>query len=184
MPQNLEPCPEFSRPVPRERLGRNASVEEISATARERAALARRFGLLGLDRFAATLRIGAADDRGLIRVDGHLSADATQACVITLEPAASRVEEDFCLLFSLKAGRAVAEAGEVVVEPEGEGPPEPLGRAGIDLGEVVAQQLALALDPYPRAAGAAFAERIEEGTGPEPAAEGPFTVLRSLKRGG
>ena len=183
MPQNLEPRPEFSRPVPLERLGRNAIVEEISATAPERVALARRFGLLGLDRFAATLRIGAADDGGLIRVDGHLSADATQACVITLEPAVSRVEEDFCLLYTLKTGPAVAQPGEVVVEPEGEDPAEPLDRAGIDLGEVVAQQLALALDPYPRASGAAFAERLEEGTGPT-AAEDAFAVLRSLKPGG
>ena len=184
MPKNPEPCLEFSRPVPLERLGRNAIVEEISATATERAALARRFGLLGLDRFAAMLRIGAADGGGLIRVDGHLSADATQACVVTLVPVASRVEEDFCLLYSLEAGPSVVEAGEVVVEPEGEGPPEPLGGAGIDLGEIVAQQLALALDPYPRAPGAASAEPGEEGTGPEPAAEGTFAVLRSLKIGG
>lgn len=184
MPKNPEPCLEFSRPVPLERLGRNAIVEEISATATERAALARRFGLLGLDRFAAMLRIGAADGGGPIRVDGHLSADATQACVVTLEPVASRVEEDFCLLYSLKADPAVVEAGEVIVEPEGEGPPEPLGGAGIDLGEIVAQQLALALDPYPRAPGAASAEPSGEGTGPEPAAEGTFAVLRSLKFGG
>lgn len=180
MPKNPESCLEFSRALPPERLGRNAIVEEITATAPERAALVRRFGLLGLDRFAATLRIGAADGDGLIRVEGHLSADATQACVVTLEPTASRVEEDFSLLFSQKADPDVVEAGEVVVEPEGEGPPEPLGGAGIDLGEIAAQQLALALDSYPRAPGAALAEPVEEGTEPEPAAEGAFAVLRKM----
>ena len=182
MPRNPEPSPEFSRPVRLERLGRKATVKEISATARERAALARRFGLLGLDRLAATLRIGAADGAGLIQLDGHLSAEAVQACVVTLEPVASRVEEDFRLFYSLKGDPVEADAREIVVEPEGEDPPEPLGPAGIDLGEVAAQQLVLALDSYPRAPGAADTVPIEEERGPKPAADGPFAVLGSLKR--
>jgi hypothetical protein len=83
---------------------------------------------------------------------------------MTLEPVASGIEEDFTLLYSLKPGPgpvsegmvAREEAREVVVDPEAEEPPEPLGPGGLDLGEAVAQQLAVALDPYPRAPGAAL----------------------------
>ena len=67
-------------------------------------------------------------------------------------------------------------AREVGCQPEAEGPPEPVGPQGIDLGEAVAQQLAIALDPYPRAPGAALPEEPR-------AAGGPFAALKSLKRG-
>jgi hypothetical protein len=56
-----------------------------------------------------------------------------------------------------------------------------------DLGEAVAEQLALALDPYPRAPGAELpAEAAEAGseegeaTAPGPAA--PFAALAGLRR--
>ena len=159
MPQKPAPVPEFSRPIPRERLGGQVLVEEISATAQERTALARRFGLLGLGLLRATARIEPADGpAGLLRLSGHLSAEVSQACVVTLEPVASRIEADFTLLYSLEPDPSPASEGvaEVVVDPEAEEPPEPLGAGGLDLGEAVAQQLAVALEPYPRAPEAAL----------------------------
>lgn len=215
-----EPVPEFSRPIPHERLGGQVLVEEISATPRERTALARRFRLLELGLLRATAKIeptgdaDAADGQkgadgkkraGLLRLSGHLSAEVSQACVVTLEPVASRIEEDFTLLYSLEpdplaapvAGPLAAPlaappaappaalggaAAEVVVDPEAEGPPEPLGAAGLDLGEVVAQQLAEALNPYPRAPGA---EHSGTSAAPATAEPGPargFAVLEALKQ--
>ncbi len=114
MSQNPEPVPEFSRPIARARLGGQVIVEEISATPHERAALARRFGLLGFDLLWATAKLepvdGADGERGagLLRLGGHLSAEVSQACVVTLEPVASRVEVDFTLLYSLEPGPAPA----------------------------------------------------------------------------
>ncbi len=104
----------------------------------------------------------------------------------TLEPVSARLEEDFALLYDLDAAAAQGEAvgaREVMVEPEAEEPPEPVGPLGIDLGEAVAQQLAIALDPYPRAPGAALPEELRAGAGGARAAEGPFAALESLKRG-
>jgi len=181
MTQQPEPVPEFSRLVPRERLGDRVVVEEIAAAPQERAALARRFGLLGLDLLAATLRLESGGGAGLLRLDGHLSAEVTQACVVTLEPVASRVEEDFSLLFSVEGGPASATAREVVVDPEAEEPPEALGPGGLDLGEAVAQQLALALNSYPRAPGAALSE-AETPENDTDAPAGPFGVLEALKK--
>ena len=182
MPHKPDAVPEFSRPIPRERLGGRVVVEEISAAPQERAALARRFGLLGLDLLAATLRIEPGGGNGPLRLDGHLSAEVTQACVVTLEPVASRVEVNFSLLYNLDAGPVPESAGteDVVVDPEAEEPAEPVGPDGLDLGEAVAQQLAVALNPYPRAPGAALSEA---GTteGAEDAPKGPFAVLEALK---
>lgn len=184
-----EPLPEFSRPVPRERLGGQVIVEEIAATAQERATLARRFGLLGLDLLAATLRIEPGAAKDLLRLEGHLSAEVTQACVVTLEPLTSRIEADFDLDYSLKPKPAPADTeapgvAEVVIDPEAAEPPEPLGPGGLDLGEAVAQQLAVALDPYPRAPGAEIGATDAPdmaATGAEKTASGPFAVLGALK---
>ncbi len=183
MSQQLEPIPEFSRPIPRERLGGRVVVEEIAAAPQERAALARRFGLLGLDLLAATLRLEPGGGTGPLRLDGHLSAEVTQACVVTLEPVASRVEEDFSLLFNLDGGPvpASAIAREVVVDPGADDPPEPLGPSGLDLGEVVTQQLALALNSYPRAPGAALSEAGTPESDTD-APTGPFGVLAALRK--
>ncbi len=90
------------------------------------------------------------------------------------------------MLYDLDATAAQGEpegAREGVVEPEAEEPPEPVGPHGIDLGEAVAQQLAIALDPYPRAPEAALPEEPRAGAGGARAAEGPFAALESLKRG-
>jgi hypothetical protein len=72
--------------------------------------------------------------------------------------------------------------GEVVIGLEEEDPAEELTDGRIDLGEVVAQQLAVALDPYPRAAGAS--DRFEASDGERSAAKGghaPFAALDALR---
>ncbi len=186
MAASSEPQPEFSRLVPVDRLGEAEITEEIWAEPGERAALARRFGLLSLDRLSATLRLERGGARNLVRIAGRLAAEVTQACVVTLEPVSARLEKDFTLLYDLDAGAAQGEAEgarEVMVEPEAEEPPEPVGPHGIDLGEALAQQLAIALDPYPRAPGVALPEEPRAGAGGARAAEGPFAALGSLKRG-
>jgi hypothetical protein len=53
-----------------------------------------------------------------------------------------------------------------------------LGSGGLDLGEAVAQQLAVALDPYPRAPGATISG-VPGRTG---VAGRAFAVLETLKR--
>jgi hypothetical protein len=101
---------------------------------------------------------------------------------------ASRIEEDFTLLYSLEPGPLSGSVGaeEVVIDPEAEEPPEPLGPGGLDPGEVVAQQLAVALVPYPRAPGAALAPALSGAPEAPAAAEagprGGFAVLAALRR--
>jgi uncharacterized metal-binding protein YceD (DUF177 family) len=136
--------PEFSRRVDLARLGALESTYPISADAQEREALARRFELLSLDRLEAGIRLKRVPG-GTVRLTGHFSADVVQACVVSLEPVASALEQDFTVLYG-----ATELDKTVMVDLESDAP-EPFDGDAIDIGEAVAQQLALALDPYPRA---------------------------------
>ncbi len=188
--------PEFSRPFSVEALGEGCGegevVERIAATDAERQAIARRLGLVSLDRLAADLRLSRSEDGRVIAVSGHIEAEATQSCVVSLAPLRSQVAEDFTSLYSL-APAATDGTGEdggsivvdaVEVDAVGDDPPEALGPDGLDLGEAVVQQLAMALDPYPRCDGATL-EALGWGGEDhgEAAKESPFKRLKPLTLG-
>ncbi len=143
--------PEFSRAVEVARLAPGETVFDIAATPAQCAALARRFGLIALDRLAARVAVERVEG-GMVRVAAALSATVVQECVVTLEPVTSTLDEQVTLLF----GEAGDTAAELVLSAETEAI-EPICGGFIDIGEAVAQQLSLALDPYPRAPGAATA---------------------------
>jgi len=159
--------PEFSRPVTLARIGPEGRQEVLEASAEERAALARRFGILSIESLRADLVLRPEPD-GAVRADGRLEAAVTQSCVVTLEPVAQRVEEPVALRF-LPSGQEPDEGPEEIDEIETEG-----GVA--DLGEAIAEQLALALDPYPRAPGATLPGEATD------ASANPFAALAALRR--
>jgi uncharacterized metal-binding protein YceD (DUF177 family) len=137
---------EFARPIDTTRLPRGESVRDIAATAAERQALARRFDLVSLERLEATVRLRPLAD-GSIRLAARITAEATQTCVVTLDPVAARIEEEFTLRYA-----PAEDEDDVALDSEVE-TVEPLIGDVIDIGEAVAQQLSLALDPYPHAPG-------------------------------
>jgi uncharacterized metal-binding protein YceD (DUF177 family) len=134
-------APEFARPVDVPRTTGRPAIHKIAATADERAALARRFALLSLDRLEAEIRLERLPG-GRVRLTASLVAEAVQECVATLEPVPARIAEEFFVLY----GEAKA-AEDVTLDGED----EPLEGGRIDIGEAVAQELSLALDPFPRA---------------------------------
>jgi uncharacterized metal-binding protein YceD (DUF177 family) len=168
---------EFSRTVPVQSLGPGPRSLKIEAADGERRRLAERFGLLQLDRLSAAVELCRQPDDA-IQASGHLVADVVQACVITLEPVAAHIEADFACRYAPHA----EESEETNLDPLAEEEIEPLAGDEIDLGETVAQQLAMALDPYPRAPGAAWHEGdAEAGQGKE-GGKGPFAKLIKLKK--
>lgn len=175
------PTVEFSRPFDLNRLGDEEVVQEISATAAERAALIERFGLLSLDRLEARLSVRRQRRGNLVRLEGRLSAAGAQACVVTLEPVAYEIDSAFAQDFTTDP--AAAEE-ELEADPEEADVLEAIGPEGLDLGEIVAQQFAVALDPYPRARGAALAQTDWGEDDAEEAEEkaNPFAVLRDLQK--
>jgi hypothetical protein len=149
LPENL---PEFSRVLPLERIGTAWQTKTLTASDDECAALAGRFGLVALRSLRAELRIRRARAGRYVAIEAGLLASVVQTCVVTLEPVPAELDERFSLLLGPIGQRGgdsdIAASGDLIVDLD---QPEPLDGDEIDLGELVAQQLSLALDPYPRA---------------------------------
>lgn len=177
--QPTEPV-EFSRPMALDRVGGTQHREEITATEKERVDLAERFGLVSLDRLVAQFTLKRAR-RDLVRVKGHITAEAVQACVITLDPIPARIDERFEVDFL--EGIRPPET-DLELDAEAADAPEPAPSGWIDLGELAAEQLGLALDPYPRKPGASVpAEWVAEPAVAPAEVErpNPFAQLEKLK---
>ena len=167
---------EISRRVAVDTLGNGAVDIDIAVDSEERAALARRFALVALDSLSADVRVKRGGRDGEIYVTGKFSADVVQRCVVTLDPVTIHLAGSFTHSYCVPGHVPTV----VEVDPEGEDSPEPLVEEWIDIGAVVAEQLALNLDPYPRAPGVVFSFDSE----PESAmssANSPFVALRGTK---
>jgi uncharacterized metal-binding protein YceD (DUF177 family) len=170
--------PEFSRLIAVDRVPPGGLIERISATEAERQALAERFGILGLRDLSAQLQLEPWR-RGGIKVTGRLDATVEQSCVVTLEAFEATLKEDFVRYF---AGQNAPGPAPVVssVESLEADEPDVISGGSIDLGELVAESLGLALDPYPRKPGAEFTPSAIRNE--DEAREGPFAALKSLKQ--
>ncbi len=166
---------EFSRPFAVDTLGDEELVREIEAKPSECRAVARRLGLESLSRLRAGFRLGRSTTAPLIRVSGRLEADVVQLCVVSLEPVGQHLAEDFSLTFSLEP---VPTEDDLELTLADEDLPEEVLDGVIDLGEAAVQQLAVAMDPYPRRPGARVPAEL---TPAESEPDGPFAALGKLK---
>ena len=171
--------PEFSRPLPVERIGPKGTELAIEADAEERAALARRFGIPAIHAFSAHF-IANPWRHGGVELRGEIAAAVEQVSVISLEPFSSEVGESVVRYFQAETapGHHPAVLGVQSLEDD---EPDVISGGAIDLGEIAAESLALALDPYPRKPGEVFQSIREEDAG-EQAKESPFAVLSRLKK--
>ena len=167
---------EFSRPLDVTRVPPQGCTETIAAEPQECAALAERFGLPAIHSLKAELKISRWRGEGL-KFKGHLKADIEQTCVVSLEAFRSTLEDRFESYF-LPAG-SIGGADEATIE---ESDAEPFENGIIDMGEVVAEAMALAIDPYPKKPGVTFADRLESEPEGE-ASRNPFAGLSRLKEG-
>jgi uncharacterized metal-binding protein YceD (DUF177 family) len=171
--------PEFSRPVRVDTLGAEARSMAVEAEAEERAAIARRFDLVELARLSAELTLSR---RGVeVTATGVLRAEAAQSCVASGEPVAETVEAPFDIVF--RPARDAGEPEEEVELSEGELDVVFYDGASIDVGEAMAETLALSLKPYPRApaADAALREAGVKSEDEARAESSPFAALSGLK---
>jgi Large ribosomal RNA subunit accumulation protein YceD len=130
----------------------------LVADADTRASIARMAGLRDLPQLEADFDVTRQGRDGL-RVVGHVSATVGQACVVSLEPLANKIDEDVDLLFvpkptvELPAGET--EEGDSRAETRWD-EPEALVGGVVDLGIVATEFLILGIDPYPRKRGVVF----------------------------
>ena len=188
MPQNIDQQTksEIERIVDIDRMGASGSTAlDIAASDSERAALAKRFGFLGLPAFAARITVDRRPG-GRVVVEGRLRGKIVQACILTLDPVTQDLDETFRIVFKQDlTEERDPESCEALVTPQADAP-EPLSGNMLDVGEIVAEQLSLAADPYPRRPGAKLEDVL-----PRPRRDGrpmrqeqrrhPFAGLAALK---
>jgi uncharacterized metal-binding protein YceD (DUF177 family) len=184
----MNAAPEFSRPVAVDRIPDSGQFERLRATDAERSALARRFDVPEITALEAEAQLKRVEKGRGVALEVRFRADLVQTCVVTLVPVPQHVEETFTLRFLPadrvaaweEAHRRMGDEGELM-DPDAPDPPETLVGNAIDIGEAVAEHLALAINPYPRAPGAAFA--APEAPEPEAPATraSPFAVLKGRR---
>jgi uncharacterized metal-binding protein YceD (DUF177 family) len=169
--------PEFSRLVAIDRVPPEGLIEQISASEAEREALAARFGLVAVHELSALLRLEPWR-RGGVKVTGHFEARVEETCVVTLDPFEETLKDEVVRYF---AGQNAPGRTPVVhsIESLEEDEPDVISGGSIDLGEVVAESLGLALNPYPRKPGVEFISSPAVRGKTEP--HGPFDALKSLQ---
>lgn len=166
---------EFARPIPIDTIGSVAKPFTVTATQEECTALAKRFGLEQIDRLEAEIML--IHDQGGYRATGKLDAKIVQTCAATFAPVPATVAEPFVIRFA--PHQAADEADEIEIDAD-DCDIMPLEGQSIDIGEAVAQTLALALDPFPRAAGADHILAKAGVIGDDDFVSGPFAALKSL----
>jgi len=164
----------LSRPISVRRLSREERVD-IEATAEERAAIAEELDLLSLDTLTAELYVRPWRQAG-VRVVGTVRGALTQACVVTLEPVASEVEEEI----DVRLDPDAATSSTVEVDIEAADPPELLETDTVDVGAIALEHFVLGIEPYPRAPGAVFEPETDEAEEAEKEPS-PFAALAALK---
>lgn len=151
--------------------------QKLTASAAECAALAKRFDLVSISRLEAELTLQA--DGPAVRTAGYFSAEIVQSCAVSGEDLPARLRDAIALRF-VPQGLEIALDVDLELD---DAPCDEIEMEGsqFDLGEAVAQGLALAIDPYAVGPNAAEARRKAGLLGEGDA--GPFAALAALKKG-
>jgi uncharacterized metal-binding protein YceD (DUF177 family) len=168
------PAPEFSRVFDVRHADARALTLEASAA--ERAALARRFALVRIDRLVAEIVLTRVGET--VGAEGRLDAAWVQSCAVSGEDLAVTIAaEPVHIRFVPPADHAPSE--EIELDADACDDIEFTGST-FDLGEAVAQSLGLAIDPF--AVGPEAEKARASGLLGDESASGPFAALAALKK--
>ncbi len=161
------PCSEMHRPAALDRIGPNGTSVLVEANPEELPAIAARLGIPAVHALRCAFKLRRVGG-SVIEAQGELVAGVTQLCVVSLDEFDDTVQEAFIVHF--------VPEGTEDDDPEPDAVDQvPFQGSAIDLGEAAVEQLALALDPYPRKPGAALPG---DAGGP---GLGAFAALATLK---
>ena len=165
----------------------------IAPDAQARGRLCQRLGVMSVESLEADIRVSHHSGEMSYYIKGQIRADVTQACVVTLEPVHSHIEDDFEAWYAdSEAAVSIAKARHEKLNKKGHGEfpildekddPEALVEGKIDLGELVTQYLSLSINPYPHAEGVEFEafERKVGGLEDGDLAKNPLAALKDWK---
>ncbi len=170
----------ISRKVAVDSLPPKGTTVTVEATPEECRQLAEVLDILAIDWVRAELTVAPWRKTGA-KVAGEVSAAVKQACVVTLDPVDEIVREgvDLTFLPPEDLGK-LTPVKDLEMELPDLDAPEPLESRFIDLGDIVAEFVAMGLDPYPRKPGAVFEPIIEDDPANDDKIQ-PFAGLSALK---
>lgn len=171
---------EFSHKVTVRPWPENGIAVEFTASAEEREALRVRADIVDLPSLSAS---AAIEKRALeLVLTGNIEAEVVQTCVVTLQPIKASLDVPFARHFRRpEAQEKMVATGAAPAIDDDDADVDILESDDIDIGEVIAEEFCLALDPYPRMADAdrALDElRARTGTAPDDRPSSPFEKLR------
>ena len=165
----------WTTPVPLHALARGPVRARLEPDAAERGKLAGDLCLESLPSLIAELTVRPWLDGA--EVTGRFQAVVEQLCSVTLDPFEQTLSGEIAVQVVPKGSPNApsGDAPEGEIDPDAPDPPDVLAGEAVDLAAIVAEHLALEIDPFPRKPGAAFefAPPAEE--------ESPFAGLRKLR---
>lgn len=164
---------DWSRRLPLHELARGPLKLRLEPDAAERAKLAHDLGLESLPALTATLSIRPWLDGA--EIDGRFEGRVEQLCSVSLEPFEQPLSGEISVRVVPKGSPNAAPDEDAAVDPEAPDPPDMLEGDAIDLAAIVEEHMALEIDPFPRAPGAAF------DYDPGPDETSPFAALKKLQ---
>lgn len=162
---------------------RDGASGEIAVTKAEMDAMARMLDLVALTGLTFTYCLNRAGG-GRLHLTGRLRANVTQTCVVSLDPVEASLDVPVEVAFWPSSLIEALERSEEE-EPGSLGIldwPEAVVEGRIDLGPVIYETLATALEPYPKREGVSFGWSQDPAEEAGSAKSGPFAALAALKR--
>lgn len=146
-----------------------------SATTEECAQFAEDLSIVSCENLKATYQI-KAKKRDRYELTGHVAAEVTQSCIVTLEPVHAKLDEPLdCTFVSPDLLPKSQEEEQEVLSIDDL---EPIENGTIDVGRIIFEVISTGLEPYPRREDAQWADPANTGD----VAAGPFAALAELKK--
>ncbi len=173
--------PEFSRTRALAAITQNKSRMRLTANEQERRDLAVRLGLVALDRLSAEVTFYRRG-KEMIVVQGAFDSHYVQTCGVTLEPMGVDGAGEFEREFVAREGGGEQPPARIVdFDATGKDDPDVVTGDTLDFGELVAEELALTIDPFPRRSDAELPARARGGSEEVIEKNNPFHILKDLK---
>lgn len=172
-----------------DRLGQKPLTFSFKANVDQRAEVAERLGIVGVNLLDVYGDIHRKAGQKFLELTAEVKAIAVQSCVVSLAPVEQEIDVTFSLCYTFDKEDTFLDEAEYVVDMEEDDLPELIEDGQVDVVSAVCEQIALSLDPYPRAVeadnsdGAKYLQQSgekSEAEGEEQEVYKPFANLKDL----
>ncbi|MFP4098454.1 MAG: YceD family protein [Alphaproteobacteria bacterium] len=182
---------EWSEHISAEDIGDKPLKLDITLPPESEPVLCNRLDLYAIDYMKVHYNISRNPVSKVIHVAGKINAEVQQRCVVTLEPVAEHIEDEFEAWFAQPSDAVSftkARIERMSPQEKNEQPmleecddPEKIIDGKIDLGELATQHLSLSLNPYPRKEEAVHDNQDKPLTDNQEMYKNPFAALKDWK---